>query len=247
MTPDNIKEYWDNNNVESMYDKNMLEIEIQTILEHLDESDSVIDIGCGEGEGTVHYFNKVKELIAIDFSDTRLAKLKANNDKIETMQMDMRKLTFDKIQKKFSKAITQRSLINLKNFEEQKEVIENIHSILEVGGKYIMVEGFTEGVEAINEIRTDFNLSPIEIKWHNCFFVKNDLLDFMSPYFKLEYTRDFSLFFFLTRVFNAILKKPEIPKWDDPVNNLAKTMELNYGNKFIKGVSRLELLVFSKC
>ncbi len=245
--PDEVKKYWDDSNAESMYDKNLVEIESDAILEHLKESDRVIDIGCGEGESTIKYLKKVKELIALDYSMTRLEKLKDKNDQIITLQMDMRELSFDTIKKKFTKAITQRSLINLNNFDEQKAVIKGIHSILVDDGKYIMLEGFTEGVETINKIRSYFKLQAIEVKWHNLFLNKKELLEHIRPYFRLEYTRDFSLYFFITRVFNAILKSPEIPNWNDPVNNLAKTMEISYKNDFIRGISRLELLVFKKC
>lgn len=246
MKKDEIKKYWDKMEVESMYDKNLLEIEIEAVLEQIDDEDSVIDIGCGEGEGTARYFEKAKSLLAVDFSSTRLEKLKNKCGAIETVKMDMRGIAHETLNRKFSKVVTQRSLINLKNFDEQKSVIKGIHSLLEDNGKYIMLEGFIDGVDAVNMIRNDFNLPSIPVKWHNHFFVKAELMDFMSKYYELEYSRDFSLYFFITRTFNAIREYPDIPQWNDDVNLLAKEMELKFKNQFIKGVSRLELLVFKK-
>ncbi|MBI1820251.1 MAG: class I SAM-dependent methyltransferase [Nitrospirae bacterium] len=241
-----IRKYWENPSTESMYDKNLLEIEINSILELLNENDRVVDLGCGEGEGTVKYHEKVKRLIAVDFSISRLEKLRQKNSNIKSFQMDIRDISCERFHERFTKVITQRSLINLESFEEQKEVIKRIHSLLEDEGKYIMLEGFVGGTGKTNEIRKDFNLSSIEIKWHNLFFEKDELLEYTSKYFDLELSRDFSLYFFITRVFNAIINYPEIPKWDNAVNVLAKEMENKYKNSFIKGVSRLELLVFRK-
>lgn len=229
-----------------MYDKNLLEIEINSILELLKENDRLLDLGCGEGEGTVRYYRNVERLIGVDFSNTRLEKLREKNSHIICFQMDMRNITFDIFNEKFTKVITQRSLINLESFEDQKDVISRIHALLEEDGRYIMLEGFVDGTEKINEMRNAFNLSSIDVLWHNRFFRKDELLEFISPYFELESSRDFSLYFLLTRVFNAILKFPDVPKWDEAANVLAREMEMKYRNSFIKGVSRLELLVFKK-
>jgi SAM-dependent methyltransferase len=241
-----IKQYWDNDTTESMYDKNLLEIEIQAIFDQLEKTDRVFDIGCGEGEGTTKYSEKVKELIALDYSINRLGKLRAKNDKICTIRMDMRDISLKTIGRQFDKIITQRALINLSNFEEQKQVIKNIHTLIVDGGKYLMIEGFNDGTDQINQLRTRFNLPPIQVKWHNCFLNKTELLEFISPYFTVEYNRDFSTYFFITRVFNAILKYPEVPQWNDNVNNLAREMEIAFKNQFIRGLSRLEFIVLRK-
>jgi SAM-dependent methyltransferase len=246
MTNDDVKKHWDGSATESMYDKNLLELEITAILEQLRPEDRVLDVGCGEGEGTARYFGKVKSILGVDYSDTRLDKLKEANSGISTLRMDMRELSPDLFNPLFSTVITQRSLINLKDFGEQRQMITRIHSLLENGGRYIMLEGFAEGVESVNRIRRDFCLPDIGVKWHNCFIKKNLLLDFVRGRFELVHSRDFSLYFFLTRVFNAILRHPEVPKWDEAVNRLARDMEIRCGNRFMSGVSRLELLVFRK-
>ena len=243
---DEVKKYWDSKETQSMVDKDLIEIETNAILGQLEAQDRVLDVGCGEGESTVRYFEKVGELTAIDYSETRIEKLKESNDKISTILMDMRELRPDKFKSKFDKVITQRSLINLKDFNEQIGVIKRIHSLLNKNGKYIMLEGFNEGVEEVNRIRNDFGLKSIPVRWHNRFFNKRELLDSISSIFKLEYERDFSLYFFLTRVFKSTLIYPEEPKYHDDFNRLAKEMEIAYRNEFIRGVSRLELLVFSR-
>jgi ubiquinone/menaquinone biosynthesis C-methylase UbiE len=246
MVDTRIKEYWDDKKTESMYDKNLLDIETQAIIEQLNKNDDVIDIGCGEGEATIKYLKKVKSLLAVDYSTTRLSLLKQKSNNIDTLLLDMRKISPAILNRDYDVAITQRSLINLASFNDQKLSIRNIHSILKDNGRYIMLEGFLDGAKALNAIRKDFKLPEIPIKWHNCYLHKQRLLKYMNRYFTLEHSRDFSLYFFLTRALNAILQHPKTPEWDSRLNCIAKEMELKYNNQFIKGVSRLELMVFKK-
>ena len=246
MSDKKIKNYWDNLINESMYDKTLLDIETKAILEQLNKNDNAIDIGCGEGESTINYYEKVKYLLALDYSTTRLNLLRHKNNNIDALLLDMRKISDKTLNKRFDVAITQRSLINLNCFNDQKLAIRNIHSILKENGRYIMLEGFIDGTRALNSIRKDFNLPKIPVKWHNCYLHKPRLLKFMYRYFTLEHSRDFSLYFFLTRALNAISQYPKVPKWNSRLNHIAKEMELKYANQFIKGVSRLELLVFKK-
>lgn len=238
------KDYWDKDSTESMYDKNLLDIEIKSILKQLNKDDIVIDIGCGEGEGTVEYYKKVKKIVGLDFSITRLEKLLSRNADIETIQHDLQMPL--ELERKFTIAISQRCLINLKDFKEQSEAIKNIYSVLEDHGRLILLEGFNEGVDNLNKIREDFSIPIAQVKWHNCFFNKKELMEFIEPYFTLEYQRDFSIYSFLTRAFNAILLSPDVPKWHSKFNELARKMENRYENNFLRGLSRLELLVFKK-
>ena len=47
-----VLEYWNRDDVESMYDKNLLKLEIQLIKQRLTKNSKILDAGCGEGEGS---------------------------------------------------------------------------------------------------------------------------------------------------------------------------------------------------
>ena len=52
---DKILRYWDDETVESMYDKNLLSLEINSIRKRIKPGSQVLDVGCGEGEGLLIY------------------------------------------------------------------------------------------------------------------------------------------------------------------------------------------------
>src|SRR3954467_1666318 len=70
-----VLEYWNQDNVESMYDKHLINLEIQLIKQKIRPGSKVLDAGCGEGEGTIEY-SGIKDVFvhAVDFSETRLKK-----------------------------------------------------------------------------------------------------------------------------------------------------------------------------
>src|SRR3989344_9046879 len=70
-----VLEYWDRADVESMYDKNLLNLEIRLIKDRITQNSKILDAGCGEGESTLEY-SKIPgvKIHAVDFSETRLKK-----------------------------------------------------------------------------------------------------------------------------------------------------------------------------
>ena len=68
-----VLKYWNQDDVESMYDKNLLNLEIKLIKKRITEKSKILDAGCGEGEGTLEY-SKIPgvKVHAVDFSETRL-------------------------------------------------------------------------------------------------------------------------------------------------------------------------------
>lgn len=49
-------EYWNKEDVESMYDKHLLNAEISIIKKHIPENIKLLDAGCSEGEGTLYIY-----------------------------------------------------------------------------------------------------------------------------------------------------------------------------------------------
>jgi ubiquinone/menaquinone biosynthesis C-methylase UbiE len=241
---EDIHKYWEEKTTASMYDKNLLDLEIDMISHELNSEDSVLDLGCGEGEGTSAYAKITKKIIATDFSDTRLRMLSERSPTIETRPLDMRELSPSLFDGPFNVVITQRSLINLLDFSQQLAVIKRIHQVLCDNGKYIMVEGFKNGDKGMNELREFLGLKPINERWHNCFFEEDDLINSIQDIFQLKRTRNLSTFYFLTRIVNAALN--DTPKWDDNINLLAARLEKNFPNLMNPDLSRVKMLVFEK-
>jgi SAM-dependent methyltransferase len=244
---DQVLEYWNREEVESMYDKNLLNAEIELIRRHIPQNASVLDAGCGEGEGTIVYSSlSGVEVDAVDFSETRLAKARQRlegRENVTFKQVDF--LGSYDLPKRYDIIVSQRFLINLMEWELQQKVLSDQMGMLKPQGKLLMLEGSQQGVDSLNEFRTAWGMEAIPVKWHNLFFDDEALEAFMrSQGHQLVDQDGLGSYFLLTRGVRPALDKAL--EWDCDFNRLAaaeRTEELlGFGAKF----SRLKLWVFQK-
>ena len=242
-----VLDYWNDPNVESMYDKHLINAEINLICSKIKEGSKILDAGCGEGEGTFRYAQiKDTKIHAVDFSETRLIKAKERLLKISNItfhQVDF--LSEYTLDKNFDVVISQRFLINLMEWELQKKVILDLVAHLKKGGQLIMLEGSEDGVNQLNNFRALLNLPPIAVKWHNLFF-KNDLFIPFLQENNLKIVEEDGLgdYFLLTRGIRPYFDSKL--DWNVPYNEIASSLNLkelvNLKDKF----SRLKLWVIEK-
>jgi SAM-dependent methyltransferase len=242
-----VLEYWNDDNVESMYDKHLLNAEIELIRKHIPEGAKVLDAGCGEAEGTVVYSSVPGTVVhAVDFSETRLQKARERLEgrtNVTCKQVDF--LGSYQLDDDYDVVVSQRFLINLMEWELQQRVLLDLAAMLKPGGRLLMLEGSRQGVDSLNEFRGSMELEPIPVKWHNLFFDDRALVDFMHEHaFQLVAEEGLGTYFLLTRGIRPVLD--QTLNWDSDFNRLAaaeKTSELlQLGPKF----SRLKLWVFQK-
>lgn len=242
-----ILRYWDQENVESMYDKNLLSAEIVLIKKNIPPGSKILDAGCGEGEGAKEYsFVKGVTVHAVDFSDTRLKKaakrLKGRRN-VTLKNVDfLGKYILDN---DYDVIISQRFLINLPGWRAQMKVLKNLIKLLKSGGKLLILEGIMDGVNDLNKFRACYGLKPIPVKWHNYFFKDKLLVDFMSKNgCRLVKEDGFGAYFLLTRGIRPIFDKKL--NWDCDFNSISSGKKISklfgLGAKY----SRLKLWVFQK-
>jgi ubiquinone/menaquinone biosynthesis C-methylase UbiE len=244
---DQVLSYWNNDAVESMYDKHLLNAEIQLIYRRIPEGAKILDAGCGEGEGTLTYASVPRAVVhAVDFSDTRLEK--ARERLIECKNVSFKQVDFlgtYELDSDYDIVVSQRFLINLMEWPLQQKVILDLMSRLKGGGRVLMLEGSRQGVDSLNELRAAWGLEPIPVKWHNRFFDDEALLSFMRQQgYRLVDQDGLGTYFLLTRGIRPALDKTL--NWDCEFNRLAAATNtdelLGLGSRF----SRLKLWVFQK-
>ncbi len=244
---DQIHAYWERDDVESMYDKHLLQAEIDLIRPRISERSKVLDAGCGEGEGTLAYAGVPGvRITAVDFSATRLKKAAARvkgMDHVEFRHVDFLKPY--RLDTDFDVVISQRFLINLPTWELQSKVLSDLAAFLKPGGRLLMLEGSRQGVDALNKFRAAWGLEPIPVKWHNLFFDDEQLVEYMRRSgFRLVEQDGLGTYFALTRGVRPVLDRQL--NWDSAFNRVAASREmaslLGLGARF----SRLKLWVFEK-
>lgn len=150
----------------------------------------VLDVGCGDAWITSRLASAFPDtqFVGGDYSVSMIKNAGVNIKQtgvsnIHLSECDITKpiqpATFDLI-------YTTRCLINLPSWDLQQTALQNIHSALDPGGVYVMIENFQEGHEAFNDVRTAFGLPRIAVREHNLFFERQRLVEFLEPVFRID-------------------------------------------------------------
>lgn len=243
----NILEYWNREDVESMYDKHLLNAEIALIKSYIPNGTKILDAGCGEGEGTKEYsLIKGVTVHAADFSDTRLkkaAEMLKDRDNVVFKKTDFLKDYV--LDNDYDVVVSQRFLINLPGWELQQKVLNDLMRMLRSGGVLLMLEGSVNGVDALNDFRALYGLPAIPIKWHNYFFKDKLLVDFMAEEgYSLIKEDGLGVYFLMTRGVRPVFD--EKLNWDCDFNRISATKEISERLGLGSKCSRLKLWVFKK-
>jgi len=204
-------------------------LEIENIVKYIKNNTKVLDIGCGNGYSTIE-FAKMKnvKITGVDYSDEMIKHANIALGKLENkLQRRIRFHVEDVLRmdskEKFDAVVTCRCLINLVNFDEQKQAIKKILGVLKKGGLYIMCEITLDGLNKINSMRKLVGLNEISMKWHNQYFNEKLLLNFLKQYFQILEINNFeSLYYIASRVINAKLTpKGKEPDYLSEINKIA--------------------------
>ncbi|MFC1927498.1 class I SAM-dependent methyltransferase [Chloroflexota bacterium] len=217
-------EKWGDSQYSTMDDEIIRSKETELILKFFDifkgRSLKVGDIGCGNGY-TLSLLAKRfphNNYWGIDSSAELLAVAKNRRlAKCEFVEGNACCLDFDN--GFFDIIYTQRCLINILDWEEQKNGLIEIHRTLKPEGYYLMIECFTDGLMNINKARTECGLTELKEAYHNKYFDKQ-LLDeasrgrftIMEPSQldgRLPPYSFLSSHYFIARVLHALVTKGE--------------------------------------
>ena len=126
--------------------------------------------------------------------------------------------------------ITERCLINLETWQNQQKAIDIIAEHLDKNGLFIMLEGFKDNLAELNKIRALYNLMPIKIVWHNCFFEKKRFERFIAGKFHIDAIDNFaSTYMLLSRTLLHKIQEDKKGYFDRNLDALAACLP-NFGN-----------------
>lgn len=210
-------------------------LEQKFLLNHLKKGARVLDIGCGDGETLrLCHAEYAVQGTGIDFSDQMIQKAIKDTKEVDKLNFLVSSvLEMPAHLQEFDIIYTQRCLINLDSFEEQKEAIKIIRSRLKKNGIYIMIESTTDGLEATNTLRNLLELEPINAPWHNLFFNIKEVESLQTEDFYIEKFENISsMYHLVSRVLYAKLaaQKGEKLAYDSDLNLISMQLPQNIGN-----------------
>lgn len=183
----------------------------------------VLDLGCGNGY-TLSLLSKSEPqniYFGLDFSEELISIAKDRKlPNCECVQGDARRVPFES--SSLDAVYTERTLINILDWEEQQLALHEIGRVLKPGGYYLMIEGFTDGWINNNKARKECGLPELKVSFHNKYFEKKrffqnikDIFTVLEPsqlgvgWEGLFPTNFLSSHYFISRVLHALITKGE--------------------------------------
>jgi ubiquinone/menaquinone biosynthesis C-methylase UbiE len=231
-----IKEFWDNQAKEHGTDDKATapdtayrQLEIDRIIQHI-RGQFILDVGCGNAYSTC----KFAEACPSDWSFTGMD---YSQDMIDEARRAVgASILFDLYvgsvlelnqALKYDTVISERCLINLLTWTEQRKAIMNMGEVLNPGGRIVLVENFREGLNNLNELRRVFDLHAISTRWHNRYLNYEEFINFINDHFKIVYSENIgNLYYIISRVVYAALAKQDgkEPEYANPINFIASKL-----------------------
>ena len=220
---------------------------MENIISHLKDGERCLEVGCGNGVASIAISKKKKiDLTCIDFFPEMivLAKkqpVKGIKGKIGFERQDI--LEF-KTKNYFDTVFTERCVINLLKWSEQKKALKNMAAALKKGGKLILLEAFSDGLEELNRARQEVGLEKIKPAYHNLHLDKKSVVGYLSEE-GLEFIAEnnfLSSYYFGSRVIYPAIAK-------------ANKKKIKYNSSFVNffsflppcgNYSHIKTLVFKK-
>jgi ubiquinone/menaquinone biosynthesis C-methylase UbiE len=203
----------------------------------------VCDVGCGNGRTLIDLATSrsTGRFVGYDFSEKMIASAEEARAEAGVVNVNFRvfdatapSLPLD-MTGKFDLILTKRLLINVKG-QAKRRVLDNIHGMLKPGGTCVLIECFTAPLERINDIRDLIGLDRIRVRPFNEYLNDDVFKDIIDDLFEVVERIDYSsLYYFISRVFNAGLSEGE-PAYNAPINLLAARL-VNAGVNPIQGYS----------
>jgi ubiquinone/menaquinone biosynthesis C-methylase UbiE len=214
-------------------DYNLRDLEIAYGLEFIRDGDTILDVGCGPGVALEQYATKRRvTAFGIDYAENMIEFARKRvaqtipNTKINLRRASVEELPF--ASGSFDVVTSHRCLMALLEWDRQQKALLDIHRVLKPGGIYVMLEGTFDGLERLNFYRRKFHLTEIEASGQDRLFTlkfhEKQLAEFCAPHFELLRTQRFGMYYFLTRIVQPLLVAPEQPRYNHPLNEVAKAI-----------------------
>ena len=222
------------------------EIEYDYVGRYLDESMTVLEVGCGNGYSTERFRKLVRHVDAFDYSDEMIRRARQRVGETNNRFLHDNVLAPASLEGPYDAVICVRVLINLANLAEQKLAVANLAALLAPAGRFILAEGFTDGFERLNELRGQVDMPPLQPAKINFYSALGDLRPVLDEHFDLEDEFHLGMYDYLTRVVYPLIVGPDNAKHNTVFSERCAQITRALNPDDLAGFSRLRGLVMRR-
>jgi 2-polyprenyl-3-methyl-5-hydroxy-6-metoxy-1,4-benzoquinol methylase len=121
----------------------------------------VLEVGCGNGFSTDRFRSLVEHIDAFDYAGQMIERAKRTFGETNNRFIHDSVLRPQFLEGPYDAVICVRVLINLADLEQQKQALANITRLVRPDGICILAEGFTDGFDSLNALRTSLGLPAL--------------------------------------------------------------------------------------
>lgn len=196
----------------TMRDATTRRAEVGELLSYLKNGDTCLEVGCGNGVASVEIGIRRKlAMTCIDFSPELIALAKQQPTKGVKGSIAFKEQDVLKLEEKgvYSTVFTERCIINLLDWEDQKEALRRMARALKKKGRLILLEAYKDGNAELNKARIEIGLQEIPPAYHNLHLDKEKVIQYLKTQgLDLKEENNFlSTYYFGTRVLYPALAK----------------------------------------
>ena len=224
-------------NIEDTYQR---DLELAFVSSQLTDAKRVLEVGCGNGFNTTTYRDRVESIDAFDFSDDMV--LRANRDHPDARVRYYQASVLDPSAAPvgaYDAVICIRTLINLADLSAQRASIKNMFSWLRPGGLLLLLEGFNDGFQALNELRQSLSLPAFVPASINTYCAVADIQDLLDGGGELVTTFHTGTWDILTRVVLPLIAQPSNVQGVGPFHSALLDVARVLGNDRTEKFARL--------
>ncbi len=213
-----------------------IDLEIQNIARHIDDGDSVLDVGCANGFAAIRQWDihKLKNISGVDFSKEMITEARRAieylnaKDHFDFRVGDAREIPFES--ESFDVVYTTRCLINLPNWPDQIKGINECLRVCKKGGVVVLSEAFYEPLVKLNSLRTLCGLAPLVEHDFNRYLKKQKLENYLDEFYPNWVNNDFSSVYYLGSRFirELVTDVKDYPGYSNPINEKFYQLEKEF-------------------
>lgn len=169
----------------------------------------ILEVGCGNGHLTKVLREHAAHVDGFDYAENMIERARSYVGERNNRFFHDNVLDPKGVQPPYDGVVCVRVLINLRNLEEQRLAVKNMANLVKPGGKLILVEGFLDGFEALNELRQRAGIARLAPATINFYSRLEDLMPTLRSEFRIGARFHSGMFDFLTRVVYPAIVGPE--------------------------------------